>query len=166
MRSFDVFFDLGLNKRLSKQSRRRAFETPSCSLWRHCNSLGWYDKRYYEPTLTNMAKTLGSRRLSNFRMIPETLNFESLDQKKKDVLSCLGIIPDLNNSLFSLTTKEIPGQRSIIKACNAENVFMPWNLYDSYKSTCFRVSYWRWFNIGSGNGLVRQATDQYLNKVD
>ena len=26
-----------LNKRLSKQSRRRWFETPSCSLWRHYN---------------------------------------------------------------------------------------------------------------------------------
>ena len=36
-RSFDVFFDLRLNKRLSKQSRRRWFETPSRSLWRNCN---------------------------------------------------------------------------------------------------------------------------------
>ena len=36
-RSFDVFFDLRLNKRLCKQSRRRWFETPSLSLWRHCN---------------------------------------------------------------------------------------------------------------------------------
>ena len=36
-RSFDVFFDLRLNKRLSKQSRRVWFETPSHSLWRHCN---------------------------------------------------------------------------------------------------------------------------------
>ena len=36
-RSFDVFFDLRLNKRLSKQSRRRWFHTPSRSLWRHCN---------------------------------------------------------------------------------------------------------------------------------
>ena len=35
-RSFDDFFDLRLNKRLSKQSRRRWFETPSLSLWRHC----------------------------------------------------------------------------------------------------------------------------------
>ena len=35
--SFDVFFDLRLNKWLSKQSRRRWFETPSRSLWRHCN---------------------------------------------------------------------------------------------------------------------------------
>ena len=29
--SFDVFFDLRLNKRLSKQSKRRWFETPSHS---------------------------------------------------------------------------------------------------------------------------------------
>ena len=34
-RSFDVFFNLRLNKRLSKQSRRRWFETPWHSLWRH-----------------------------------------------------------------------------------------------------------------------------------
>ena len=33
-----AFFDLGLNKRLSKQWRRRRFETPSPSLWRHCNA--------------------------------------------------------------------------------------------------------------------------------
>ena len=36
-RSFDVFYDLRLNKRLSKQSWRWWLETPSCSLWRHCN---------------------------------------------------------------------------------------------------------------------------------
>ena len=34
--SFQIFFDLCMNKRLSKQSRRRWFETPSCSLWRDC----------------------------------------------------------------------------------------------------------------------------------
>ena len=36
-RSFHVFFDLRLNKRLSKQSWGWWFETPSRSLWRHCN---------------------------------------------------------------------------------------------------------------------------------
>ena len=36
-RSFDFFFHLCLNKRLSKQSWGWWFETPSCSLWRHCN---------------------------------------------------------------------------------------------------------------------------------
>ena len=38
-RRFDVFFDLRLNKRLSKQSWHWWFETPSCSLWRHCNGM-------------------------------------------------------------------------------------------------------------------------------
>ena len=37
--SFDVFFDLRLNKRLSKQSRRIWFETPLRSVWRHCNEV-------------------------------------------------------------------------------------------------------------------------------
>ena len=37
MRSFEVFFDLHQNKRLSKHLWRRWFETPSRSLWRHCN---------------------------------------------------------------------------------------------------------------------------------
>ena len=36
-RSCDVFFHLRLNKRLSKQSWGWWFETPSRSLWRHCN---------------------------------------------------------------------------------------------------------------------------------
>ena len=36
-RSFDIFFDLRLNKWLSKPSRRWWFETPSRSVWRHCN---------------------------------------------------------------------------------------------------------------------------------
>ena len=36
-RSFDIFFDPRLNKRLIKQLWGRWFETRSCSLWRHCN---------------------------------------------------------------------------------------------------------------------------------
>ena len=32
--SFDVFFDVSLNK---LSNNRRWFETPGCSLWRHCN---------------------------------------------------------------------------------------------------------------------------------
>ena len=45
MRSFDVFFDLRLNNRLSKQSWGWWFETPWRSLWRHCN--GQYDDRWW-----------------------------------------------------------------------------------------------------------------------
>ena len=38
-RSFDVFFDLHPNKRLSKQWWGWWFETPSCPLWRHRNDM-------------------------------------------------------------------------------------------------------------------------------
>ena len=40
-RSFDVFFDMCLNKRLSKQSRGWWFETLYHPLWRHCNDVSW-----------------------------------------------------------------------------------------------------------------------------
>ena len=38
-RSFDVFFDLRLNKRFSKQTWGWWSETPSSSLWRHRNAI-------------------------------------------------------------------------------------------------------------------------------
>ena len=39
--SFDIFFDLHLNKRSSKHWWGWWFETPSCPLWRHCNGAIW-----------------------------------------------------------------------------------------------------------------------------
>ena len=38
-RTFDIFFDMCLNKQLRKQSRRWLFETPSRPVWRHCNGI-------------------------------------------------------------------------------------------------------------------------------
>ena len=50
-RSFDVFFDLCLNKRLSKQSLGWWFETPSGSfIWRYCNDKGPF---HYKDRLSN-----------------------------------------------------------------------------------------------------------------
>ena len=46
--SFDVFFDLRLNKWLIKQSWDWWFETPSRPLWRHCNAL--HPKQGHIPT--------------------------------------------------------------------------------------------------------------------
>ena len=40
MRSFDVFFAVHQNKRLSEQSKPRWFATQLRSLWHHCNGLG------------------------------------------------------------------------------------------------------------------------------
>ena len=44
-RSFNVFFDLRLNKRLSKQSKRRWFKAPARSLWRHYDCTGVHSLR-------------------------------------------------------------------------------------------------------------------------
>ena len=46
MQSFDAFFDLRLKKRPNKQSRRWWFETPSRSLWCHCNVMGLSQYEY------------------------------------------------------------------------------------------------------------------------
>ena len=64
-RSFDVFFDLRLSQQLSKQSRRWWFETPSRSLWRHCN-----DNRC---VLISFIQVTGMRFLAT-NMRPCTLN--------------------------------------------------------------------------------------------
>ena len=45
-RNFDVFFDLHLNKRLSKLSRGWWFDVLSCPLWRHSNV-----RRVWEKTI-------------------------------------------------------------------------------------------------------------------
>ena len=43
-RSFDVFFDLCPNKRLSKQSWGWWFEMPSGPIWRHSNAFPYFDR--------------------------------------------------------------------------------------------------------------------------
>ena len=48
-RSFDVFFELRLNKQLSKQSWGWWFETLLCPIWRHSN-IYWYDTIAPAPT--------------------------------------------------------------------------------------------------------------------
>ena len=48
--TFDVFFDLRLNKRLNIQAWGWWFETPSCSLWRLCNDIERYRYEKNEPT--------------------------------------------------------------------------------------------------------------------
>ena len=45
-RTFDVFFDLHLNKRLSKQWQGWWFETLSRPLWRHCNVIWFFSLQF------------------------------------------------------------------------------------------------------------------------
>ena len=55
--SFDVFFDLRLNKQLSKQSKSLWFETPSCSLYWHFNDMDTISQ-YLTTTKHNKVWTL------------------------------------------------------------------------------------------------------------
>ena len=56
-RSFDVFFELRLNKQLSKQSWGWWFETPSRPLWRHSNGcrICWGCTRWLAAGCANVA---------------------------------------------------------------------------------------------------------------
>ena len=67
-RSFDVFFDLRLNKRLSKQSWGWWFETPSRSLWRHCND---YRKSYCKAI--NLVANPGANHSHDFMRHPDLI---------------------------------------------------------------------------------------------
>ena len=55
--SFDVFFDLRLNKHLNEQSWGWWFETLSRPLWRHCNDI-WIQGAACRPVL-GLAGTVG-----------------------------------------------------------------------------------------------------------
>ena len=57
--SFDVFFDLRLNKRLRKQSWGWWFETPSRSSWRHSNDI-WPSTElfFFQKIAANNNKTM------------------------------------------------------------------------------------------------------------
>ena len=64
--SFDVFFDVCPNKRLTKHSWGWWVETPSPSLWRHCHAIYMVSLPYSLP------KTL---RLSFLNQFPPRVNF-------------------------------------------------------------------------------------------
>ena len=55
-RSFDVFFDLRLNKRLSKQWWGWWVETPSSPLWRRCNGLNHSHLDFHMTVLTHWGR--------------------------------------------------------------------------------------------------------------
>ena len=68
-RSFDVFFDLCLNKRLSKQWWSWWFETPSPPLWRHCNDVqAWCRRLTRCPIITWITATHEPQGIDNITL--------------------------------------------------------------------------------------------------
>ena len=60
-RSFDVFFDLHPNKRLSKQWWSWWFETPSRPLWRQCNAAGLHPWQFTKGFLYSISQEICTR---------------------------------------------------------------------------------------------------------
>ena len=83
-RSFNVFFDLHLDTRLCKQSRRRWFETPSRSLWRHSNK--FHPLQYGNPLDTVISWWQGYPK--------EKFLFITFEQLKSDPTACVKSISD------------------------------------------------------------------------
>ena len=79
MWSFDVFFDLRLNKQLSKQSWGWWFEMPSCLLWLHCN-VCWeftFNHRFPSQRANTIESVMVSKECST-KLAPSYSNYHCL----------------------------------------------------------------------------------------
>ena len=83
--SFDVFFELRPNKRMSKHWWGWWFETPSRPLWRHCNEMRCHEKSFEEIARCSKPHSLPGRSSSSFR----------LEYPFDTTMSCLSIRPTL-----------------------------------------------------------------------
>ena len=68
-RSLDIFFDMCLSKRLGKRTRRWWFETPSRSLWRHCNVCGLFGTPSEGGPIWHVSVVMGNK--LNYGMLPQ-----------------------------------------------------------------------------------------------
>ena len=83
-RSFDVFFDLRLNKRLGKQSWGWWFETSSHPLWRYCN----------DTFSVSLNESIG--RVALFPIIKRkhiTSNYQLAIEKQHDIVYAASLVP-------------------------------------------------------------------------
>ena len=122
-RSFDVFFDLRLDKRISKQTIRRWFNSPL--LWRHCNAIEFDRLLDPSPTLT-CRWTLDKPTINHDASLKPTLysyklllscpyitavvpcdNLRSLEATRLDVDICLRTFFSENTGMNSLLWKSL-----------------------------------------------------------
>ena len=94
-RSFDVFIDLRLNNRLSKQSWGWWFETPSCPLWRHSNEImltSWHGNAFHSTDRfeghQSVMDGFPSQRVSNAGLWFFVVSLDMLKDKQSKCWSC------------------------------------------------------------------------------
>ena len=114
-RSFDVSFDLRMNKRLSKQPWGWWLETLSWSLWRHCND-------YFGPATACMRAVRVTA--MRFRII--------VTSRKRHCVSFQRQLNRLFNSLLRLVTQKHKTIRITIPLCRG---IYRWPVVPPQKST-------------------------------
>ena len=122
-RNLIFFFDLCLNKRLSKQSRRRWFETPSRSPWRHYNDsrLKWCILSHHivtQRSISSMTLTINTtrhilpteNRITNIEL-KEWISNYIIYAKLWDVIShaCRYFNGELNHDYLEILGRETTG---------------------------------------------------------
>ena len=95
-RSFDVFFYLRPNKRLSKQPWGWWFETPSWSLWRHGNDIQWLSSHYNDFIMSAMASQITSL----------TIVYSGADQRKHWSSASLAFVSIVNSPHKEAATRK------------------------------------------------------------
>ena len=76
MRRFYVLFALRLNKRFSKQSWCWWFETPSCSLWRHCNVFS-FDRQQQNPQSVRKLYESGAAKVEEVLLLKTLITYQN-----------------------------------------------------------------------------------------
>ena len=167
-RSFDVFFDLRLNKQLSKQLKRRWFETPSCSLWRYCNGSPAKESVQKRPSQKSPGSSATDWHVLSSLLHKNTLVTWNTTQPfniiswstlyKYTLLS--GIwwpIINLCSTRKTILNLKVHTYKMTYKMQNKSQ-------YHYDRHTNIQVAWWRhrateiWASIGSGNGFLPEVT--------
>ena len=129
-RSFGVFFDLRLNKRLSKQSQGWWFETLSSASWRYCNEI----VKLIVLTIHRHQTQLSSPRLLcvckivHHNDIAQAMAYQITNNSTVSSTSSSGIktVPNQSVASLALVSRESVGNRwiSIPKPRHAESISM------------------------------------------
>ena len=125
-RSFDVFFDLRLNKRLRKYSRRRWFGAPSLSLWRHCN-----DTIFHKLKTTYFVKTLNTTTWQMISKLCKRISTKNLDWfnskcNQHDAWCFQIAFTEIKHTAITTYHTHASVYRNSIKNCKTEVTAYPW----------------------------------------
>ena len=150
-RSFNVFFVLRLNRRLSKHSRRRWCEIPSRSLWRHCNVIYLYND-------ASQVNQIWFIRLAMYWMIRSQQQPQRNSLCETWLRPCLLILNHITTlekhwQCFDVIIEVHVWTHNLNFTPKRIKMRFSWPFRTHLPPLCRRHASMHWVNIGSGNGL-------------